>query len=215
MGRAKAAVKGHRTYDASKRRADAERRRARIVEVAQRLFLTDGYSATTVADIAAAADVSVDTIYKSFGGKPGLVRAIRDRGLEGAGPVPAEQRSDALHSQGLSGEETVRAWGRLVAEVAPRTAPIMLLIRDAAFHDPEMRALQVESDRDRMRRMTQNARRLYEAGHLRDDVSVARAADICWFYTAAEHYELLVMRRGWSVSRYSAFITEALIGGLL
>ncbi len=215
MGRAKAAVKRRRTYDASNRRADADRRRAGIVAAAERLFLTNGYAETTVASVAAEAGVSIDTIYKSYGGKPGLVRAIRDRGLEGSGPVPAEHRSDALHEQGLSGEEIVRAWGRFVAEVAPRTVPILLLVRDAAVHDPEMRALQIESDADRLRRMTQNARRLHKGRHLRDGISIAAAADVCWFYTAVEHYELLVLRRGWSITRYSAFITEALIAALL
>jgi AcrR family transcriptional regulator len=187
----------------------------RVVDAAERLFLTDGYAATTVAGVAAAAGVSVDTIYKGFGGKPGLVRAIRDRGLEGSEAVPAEQRSDALHSQGLTGEQIIRAWGRFVAEVAPRTAPILLLMRDAAVDDAEMRALQAESDRDRLRRMTHNARRLRAGGHLRAGVSIARAADVCWCYTAAELYELLVVRRGWSINRYSAFVTDALLAALL
>ena len=44
--------------------------------------------------IASAVGVSVDTIYKAFGGKPGLVRAIRERALQGDGPEPAEARSD-------------------------------------------------------------------------------------------------------------------------
>jgi hypothetical protein len=38
--------------------------------------------------------VSVETIYKAFGAKSGLVRAIYDGGLTGQGPVPACQRSD-------------------------------------------------------------------------------------------------------------------------
>src|SRR5689334_12875748 len=109
MSRPRAPVKGSRSYDASRRRADADQRRMRVVDAAERLFLTDGYAATTVAGVAAAAGVSVDTIYKGFGGKPGLVRAIRDRGLEGSEAVPAEQRSDALHSQGLTGEQIIRA----------------------------------------------------------------------------------------------------------
>jgi AcrR family transcriptional regulator len=46
---------------------------------------------TTVRAIAAAAGVSADTIYKSFGVKPGLIRAIHDHALEGKGPIPAER----------------------------------------------------------------------------------------------------------------------------
>src|SRR4051812_48328563 len=97
------AVKATRRYDASRRQADAARNRARIVSIAERRFLRDGYGVTMVATIASDANVSVDTIYKTFGGKPGLVRAIRDRALAGDQPVHAEQRSDALHTRGLDG----------------------------------------------------------------------------------------------------------------
>ena len=71
-------VKKRRSYDASARRARAQRTRSTILEVARRRFLGEGYATTTVAAIAADAGVSVETIYKAFGGKPGLVRAIRD-----------------------------------------------------------------------------------------------------------------------------------------
>ena len=81
-------VKPKRSYDGSRRRERARERRARIVAVAERLFLRDGYSATTIAAIAGAAGVSADTIYKAFGGKPGLVRAIRDTALAGEQPLP-------------------------------------------------------------------------------------------------------------------------------
>jgi len=83
-------VKPKRAYDSRRRREDARRTRVAVLDTAQRLFLTDGYSETTIASIAQAADVSVETIYKTFGGKRGLVKAIWDRGLEGSGPIPAE-----------------------------------------------------------------------------------------------------------------------------
>ena len=79
-----------RPYNSIRRREQAERTRREVVAVATRRFLDDGYAATTIAAVAADAGVSVETIYKIFGGKPGLVRAIRERALEGTGPVPAE-----------------------------------------------------------------------------------------------------------------------------
>ncbi|GAA1611507.1 hypothetical protein GCM10009789_77280 [Kribbella sancticallisti] len=54
--------------------------------------------ATTIAAIAAAAGVSVESIYKASGGKAGLVRAIYERGLTGLGSVPAYQRSDEMRA---------------------------------------------------------------------------------------------------------------------
>jgi len=98
MSRITRSVKGKRSYDASQRRQKARRSRDRIIEMAQRRFLRDGYGPTTISAIAEDAGVSVDTIYKSFGGKPGLIRAMGARALEGRGPVPAEQRSDELQA---------------------------------------------------------------------------------------------------------------------
>ena len=91
-------VKPKRRYDSSRRRKQALRAHETILEAAKQLFLRGGYAGTTITSIAEAADVSVETIYKRFGGKPALVRAIWEKGLEGAGPIPAEQRSDEMRT---------------------------------------------------------------------------------------------------------------------
>ena len=208
-------VKPRRPYDAGRRREQALRNRDRIIDAAQRRFVHDGYAATTVASIAEDADVSPDTIYKSFGGKPGLVRAIRTKALEGDGPVPAEQRSNELHTRRLDGRKIIAGWGALTAEVAPRVAPVLLLIRAAAATDPEVEILLAEMDAARLRRMTDNARRLRAGGHLRRGVTLTQAADVLWTYSAPELYELLVLRRGWSPPRYGRFIADAMIDALL
>lgn len=208
-------VKPRRSYDSTRRREQARRSRSRVIQAAEEMFLRDGYSSTTVQAIAAAAGVSADTIYKSFGGKPGLVRAIRDRALEGEGPVPAERRSDEIQRRESDPRKIISAWGAFVAELAPRGSPIVLLIRDAAATDPEVRRLRDELDTDRLKRMTDNARRLRDAGHLRPGISLAQAADILWTYSSPELYELLVLRRGWTPERYGRFVAEAMIAALL
>ena len=145
-----------------------------MLDSAERLFLQNGYAATTVASIAASANVSVETIYKAFSGKPGLVRAIRDRGLGGHGPVHAEQRSDRMRMAERDPRQIILNWGSLAAEVAPRVCPILLLVRDAAATDVDMARLRRELDDDRYRRMTINARHLRSAGHLRRRHDTAR-----------------------------------------
>jgi len=91
----------------------------------------------------------------------------------------------------------------------------MLLLRDAAVTDPEARTLLEQMDADRLRRMTDNARRLHEAGHLRPGIDVAQAADVLWTYSSAELYELLVLRRGWTAERYGRFAADAMTAALL
>lgn len=208
-------VKRQRPYDASRRQERARRNRQAVLEVAQARFLRDGYAPTTVADIAQAAGVSTELIYKVFGGKVGLARAIYQQGLEGRGPAPAYERSDEMRERETDPRVIMREWGRLTAEVASVVTPIRLLLRSAAGTDQEMSALLKESDDERLERMRHHARFLGERGYLRVDVSIAQATDVLWACSSAELYELLVMQRGWSLSRFATFIADFMISGLL
>jgi hypothetical protein len=38
---------------------------------------------------------------------------------------------------------------------------------------------------------------------------------VLWTYSSPELYELLVIRRGWSVERYGRFIADSMIAALL
>jgi len=215
MGAPEDGVKRKRRYDSTHRREQARQTQERILRAAERNFRTNGYTATSVSSIATEAAVSVDTIYKTFGGKPGLIRAIFYGALEGEDTVPAQQRSDELQERERDPRKIIAGWGRFTMELAPRGVPILRLIRDAAASDPQLTSLLDEIDAGRHRRMTTNARRLHNAGHLRAGVSVGAAADILWTYSSAELYELLVIRRGMSLQRYGRFITEAMIAALL
>jgi AcrR family transcriptional regulator len=215
MDRNLTSVKPRRAYDSSRRRQQAQRNREGVLDAAERRFLDRGYGVTTIATIAEDADVSVETIYKGFGGKAGLVRAIWDRGLAGEGQVPAWQRSDEMRSREQDARTIIRHWGTLTMEVAPRVAPILLLIRAAATTDPEMAALQDEVDDARLTRMEGNARPLHKRGDLRKGVTLRQARDVMWSYSSPELYELLVLRRGWSLERYGDFVARGLIAGLL
>jgi AcrR family transcriptional regulator len=215
MERNGAPVKSRRRYDSTRRQQQARETRDAILEVARRRFQAGGLAPTTIAAIAADVGVSVDTVYKSFGGKSGIVRAICERALAGEGPVPAETRSDALQSTERDPRSIIRGWGALTTEVAPRVAPILLLIRDAAAADPEMADLQAEMDGQRLDRMIHNARNLVDAGHLRDDLTAELAGEVLWTYSSPQLYELLVLIRGFSLERYSTFLADAMIAALL
>jgi AcrR family transcriptional regulator len=208
-------VKRKRPYDSVRRREQARQTREAILDAARRLFLNDGFTPTTIATIAAKAQVSVDTIYKAFGGKPGLVRAICQQALAGEQPVPAEVRSDALHAAGRDPRDIIRGWGVLTTEIAPRVAPILLLVRAAAAADPEMAVLQAELSAQRLERMTHNARNLAAFDHLHEGLTVELAGEIMWTYSSPELYELLVLTRGWPLERYGTFIANAMISALL
>lgn len=203
-----------RSYDASRRRARASERRGVLLDTARTLFLRDGYSATTVESIADAAGLSAATIYKTHGGKSGLVRSLCERALAGGEDTPAEERSNALRTH-ADPRTVIEGWGRLVAEVTPRIAPLLLLLGAAAERDPEAAALLAELDRSRLSRMTDNANHLARARQLRTGVTAYEARDVLWLSTCPELYDLLVNRRAWDVAAYSRFVTNMMTSALL
>jgi AcrR family transcriptional regulator len=204
-----------RRYDASRRREQARLNRGAIVAAARQRFLEDGFAATTIASIAADAGASADTIYKSFGGKAGLLRAICEEALKGEGPIPAEQRSDAMQAAETDPRRMLRALGTLTTEVAPRIAPLLLLLTTAAEIDTSMAQLRADFDTARLARMTHVAQTLASKTQLRLGLSVDEAADIMWAYSSPELYRLLVLTRGWRPERYGEFVGESLVDALL
>ena len=215
MERIVANVKSKRRYDSSGRLEQARRNRDAILRAAERQLNEQGYAGATLAAIAAEAGVSVETVYKAFGGKAGLVRALYERGLAGAGTVPAYERSDAMREREKEPAAVMREWGLLTAEVASLVTPIRLLMRSAAATDQEMARLLEDIENERLQRMRHHARYLKDRGYLRDDLSVGEATDILWVCSSAELYELLVLRRGWPRPRFARYVTQFMTTSLL
>ncbi len=203
-------VKRH--YDGSARRARAEQVRESVVDTAREMLLRDGYAATTIPKLARVCGISAESVYKRFPGKPALVRAVVAQALQGVGPVPAEARSNALAADDLT--SLLRGWGQLATEVAPRVTPILLLVHAAAAHNPELAALDRELDDNRRARMSDNARRIADLGHLPEGISPQQAADILWTYSSPQIYDLLVTRSGWNLDRYADFIANGVAAHL-
>ena len=208
-------VNARRAYDSSRRRERARHAHNALLDATLTRFVDQGFTATTIESIAADAGVSPATIYKTYRSKSGLVRALCERALGGVGPVPAEQRSDALQANETDPRKIIEGWGRLTTEVAPRIAPLLLLLRDAADGDPAAATLHADLDANRHTRMRHNARTLVDGGHTRPGIRLAEATDILWTYSSPELFDLLVRRRHWTLRRYSQFITDAIANALL
>lgn len=206
--------KSQRNYNASGRQERARQHREATLERARELFLEQGFAATTVESIAQAAGVSAATVYKTYGGKAGLVRDLCAQALAGAGPVPAEQRSDALRDAD-DPRTVIEGWGALVAEVSPQVSPLLLLLRAAAETDPDAAALYTDLDQARLDRMADNARHLARRGHFRANVTATVARDVLWLCSSPELYELLVQQRGWTPERLGGFVVDTVTGTLL
>ena len=78
-----------RRYNSNRRAMQAAQTRGDVLAAAIRLFTAAGWAGTTISAVAAAAGVSVETVYSGFGSKKGLLRAAMDVAVVGdAEPVP-------------------------------------------------------------------------------------------------------------------------------
>ena len=84
-------------YDNRQRQETARNTRARIIEAAKSAFLARGFGGTTIRQVAEDAGVSQETIYKTFGGKAGLLKSVYDVSLVGDDDdIPLAQRPEAI-----------------------------------------------------------------------------------------------------------------------
>ncbi len=210
-------VNPRRAYNSTRRQEQARQTRRAILDVASRLFLDRGYAATTVSAVAAEAGVSVETVYKAFANKAGLVKAVFDVAIVGDDePVPMLQREFVRKNMAEPDpRKRLLAYGEHLAEVGPRTVPIQLLIRDAAQTDTGAAGVWEQLQAERLTGMTVFARHLGEAGHLRPGVSAEDARDVLWAHNSPELWDLLVRCRGWTNERFGAWVAHQLIAALL
>ena len=198
-----------RTYQSTVRAEQARRTRLAVLRAARDLLTEHGYEATTVAMVAAAAGVSVDTVYTSVGRKPELAVAVVDMVLGSADePVPAQERDyvRAVQAAG-TGRDKLGVYAAALRTLVPRTAPLLEALRRAGESDPaSASAWSMVMDR-RAANMLLFARDLRATGELRDDLSDQDVADIVWS-TNAPDYWLAMQSRGWSATRWSNLLED-------
>jgi AcrR family transcriptional regulator len=208
-------VKGRRRYDASRRREQAEASRRDVLAAAREMLLAQGYARTTVPAVAAAAGVSAEFIYKNLGPRSGLLASVLDVAVGGDdAPVAlAERPALARLREAATAAEVIEGYVHVMVGVQVRVAPLLLVAAQSA--DPEAAGLLAKSDGERLAGMAGLAGHLHRLGGLRPELDVEQTRDVLWVYNSAELYDLLVVRRGWSLADYEVFVREALDAALL
>ncbi len=219
MARATKAVNagGSRRYDNRQREARAQQTRGRVIDAARGLLVDRGYADTTIKAVAEVAGVSPETVYKHFGGKAGLVKAMWDATVTGdLDPVPIAARPDVLAIGAEPDPATkLRMYAALAAGVFGRLGPLMAAIRGATASDPELTDLAATLDHERLVGTGILAGHLADVDALRPDLDRDRARDLIWTYIAPELYLLLVHDRGWSPEEHEKWLADVLISSLL
>lgn len=210
-------VKARRAYDSSRRQEQAGESRRAMLASARELFVERGFAATEMADVAAAAGVSVKNLYKVFGNKVGLAKAVFDVAIAGDDePIPMIERASLSRVRDETDpRRKLQLYGEHLIAVAPRHVPLQLVILDAAASDPDAAKVWEQLQDERLRGMSLFAQALAAEGHLREGVTATEARDVLWTYNSAELYKLLVVERRWSAKRYGRWVADALTAALL
>ena len=201
-----------RSYNASRRREQARARRLAVVLAARELFERDGFRGTTIAAIAARAGVSAESIYKGFGTKATLAKAVFDVVIAGDDePVPVAERPAM---QAIRDEPDVRRKIAMfvdgLAQRQARSARVQALIRDGRHVDDSLAPIWEKLHQEGLVGMTMLGRHLLDSGQLRDGIDLDEVRDVLWNYLAIDTYERLVLSQGWSLERYSRWLANAI-----
>jgi AcrR family transcriptional regulator len=200
-----AAVKATRRLTRAERAAAT---RARILAAARSLFGTRGYGATTLTEIAAEADVAIQTVYAVFRSKHGILRGLSET-------VVKDPAADAAFGLAMSSEgpASLAAFARSIRLRWEHGYDVTTIHGIAAMTDPAVR-----SDLEAVLAIRRNGlRRLVErlAPSLDPSVGLDRALAILDALTLPELYGELVAVHGWSPDEYEAWLTRSLARQLL
>jgi TetR/AcrR family transcriptional regulator of autoinduction and epiphytic fitness len=195
-----------------RRQRRARETRRKIRAAARELFVAQGYAATTVQQIAAKADVAWQTVYAVFTTKAAILAEIFDVTVGGDDePVAMLERPFVQEiAAAPDGRTKARLFAAHLRETNARTADVQSVIESAAATDADMAALWAKLMAQLTDGMTMAATDLRRAGVLRDDLTVERAADILSYYAGPWAYRHLVVRRGWTLDDYEAWLGETL-----
>lgn len=212
-------VKPRRRYASPRRQQQAAQTRRDIEAAAGSLFRERGYAGTSMPFIASEAGVAVETIYRTFGSKAGLFKAVIEAAVAGGSAradTPVEERP-AIRA--LIEERDPRRQLDLYAATQPgihrRAGPLLRALHGAAAADPELQALWDEIEAGRLAGQGRLAGLLAERGVLRPGLSVEDARDIIWTLCSLAVHDMLVVARGWSSQSYQEWLASALAHELL
>jgi AcrR family transcriptional regulator len=203
-----------RPYNSERRRQAAHRNRAAVLAACRELLFRDGYHAATIRAVAERAGVSAETVYKSFGGKPGMVKALWDSTLAGDDePVPMADRPEVreIRRTGEPGAK-LRLYAAYVRGIHERIAPLFTLLTQAG---PDVGEVLELGERERLTAVTTFVAHLDEAGALGPEADPVYLADALWALAGPQLYTQLTVGRGWPAETYEEWLAATLAATLL
>lgn len=207
-----------RSYESPARTRQARETRREIVRAAAELFVTQGYSRTSVAAVAQRAGVTAQTIYNAVGTKRELLTAAYDITLIGDDdPVPMADRPAVRRLAELTDpREILHAYADLGCEVLERVGSLSAQIAaGAAAGEPDLVERQRLNDEQRLAGVGRMVDRLVQLRALAPRLTAERAVDRIWTLNSVQVWQLLTGSRGWSGEEYARWIGDAMCAAVL
>ena len=192
-------------YSSPRREDAAAATRTEILSRARDLFLTRGYAATTVPEIARAARVATQTVYASAGGKAAMFAELLQ---------PAINDPTAAHAMTAARQATDPGQVLELCATAARCGQerywdiVYGLMRRPPDDELAQRAIANVAAKC-MEALTVIAQRLNELGALRPGISPGRAADMLCFFFGPNAWYSLVGDRGWTFDQAEQWLLGA------
>lgn len=209
--------KSKRSYNSTRRQAQAQETRRQIIEAARRLFSEYGYAGATIDAIAQEAGVAAETIFATFGNKRTILAKLIALAVGGdeqtvplldrPGPQAVLQEHDPIRQLQLFAED--------ISTILERVAPIFTIMRAAAKTEPDIAEMLKNVLEERWRTLDTMVQNLAAHAPLRTGLNSAQGTDMVWTLTSPEVFTLLTVDRGWPRARYVAWLSDALIRLLL
>ena len=206
-----------RRYISPLRRDAAARTRQAVLGAARDLFAAQGYTATTIDQIARRAGVSKPTVFAAVGSKQAILKQLRDIALAGDDePVPVAQRP--WYREALAEPDPRRAlrlYARNATAIHRRSADVHEVLRAAAASDKDLHGLWRASEDERRGGAAIVIDALLQKSPLKPGLDRAAAIDIVWILTASDIFWRLVRTRRWSHTQYQSWLGSTLCEQLL
>jgi len=179
-----------------------------VVAAAAPLFVAHGYLDTTMAELAGAAGVAVQTLYLAFGSKAAVLAAV----WEAAGPERPAGWAEALATAPDGPAALARHVDATTAAVE-RRHPLDAVLRAAAA-DPEPAELLATARAAALDAHARAVDELAEHPGFTVDMSLQRATDVLATLLAPETYGLLVVQQGWTTPDWAEWALRHLVADL-
>jgi AcrR family transcriptional regulator len=197
-----------RPYRSVARAESARATRAEILRAAGELFADQGYVQTTIAGIAERAQVAVNTVYTSVGGKSALIDALVQ-----------DSTADAVIDEVLSrilaetdGRRILCLIAESACEVTQRHSRILRILVNNASADPAVAAAAAFAERRYRERLAVVADHLVALGAVAVDAE--RTGQVLWFFFGFAAWAT-VRQLGWDWPDAAAWLADQAASALL